>query len=129
MRNSLISSAAIALVVLAFAGSVDTIGSHYTETQEAVSSLNSSSRKEKSAENNLTWYQRLQGNVKGALDAVDMERQVTAMQQAVQNLSEHIINLVVVFILQTVLFPLLFLWLAMKAAQAVFHLRWTNIRN
>jgi len=58
-----------------------------------------------------------------------MEKQVAAMQQAVENLSEHIINLVVVFILQTILFPLLFLWLAMKAARAVFHLRWTKSTN
>ena len=83
----------------------------------------------KPAAGESTWYQRLQGNVKGALDAVDVQKNVAALQQAVQNLSEHIINLVVVFILQTILFPLLFLWLTMKAARRLFYLPWSTKRN
>jgi len=106
-----------------------TSSAYLTETEATLGRLNSSKQVEPATKSESTWYQRLQGNVKGVLDAVDVQKNVAALQQAVQNLSEHIINLVVVFILQTILFPLLFLWLAMKAARGIFHLPWPMAGN
>ena len=106
-----------------------TSSAYLTETRETIGNLNTSTYEVKPEASKSTWYERLQGDVQGALDAMNVEKHVASLQAAVQNLSEHIINLVVVFTLQTILFPLLFLWLALKCARAVFSLRWTIGRD
>lgn len=93
---------------------------YLSKTEKAIGSFDTSKPATTVGTDDSTWYQRLQGSVKGALDAVDVQKNVAALQQAVQDLSEHIINLVVVFVLQTILFPLLFLWLAVKLAKRIF---------
>lgn len=102
-----------------------TSSSYLSETKETIGGLNRQNYEVRPDAGKSTWYERLQGDVKGVLDSMDVEKQVAALQAAVQNLSEHIINLLVVFVLQTILFPVLFLWLAVKAGKAVLHQRWS----
>lgn len=45
-----------------------------------------------------------------ATDAVDIEAYVKQYEQAAADASEQAINLIVIFVLQTIIFPLLFLW-------------------
>jgi hypothetical protein len=49
-----------------------------------------------------------------ARSSVDINERINALKTAAANMSEHTINLIVVFALQTILFPLLFLWLALQ---------------
>jgi NADH:ubiquinone oxidoreductase subunit 3 (subunit A) len=49
------------------------------------------------------WY-------KNTLESIDFEATLEQYQQAAANVSEQLIQLVVIFVLQTVAFPLLFLW-------------------
>lgn len=49
------------------------------------------------------WYQ-------STLDGIDFEATLKEYQQAAANVSEQFIQLIVIFVLQTVLLPLLFLW-------------------
>ncbi|KPK38231.1 MAG: hypothetical protein AMJ69_08960 [Gammaproteobacteria bacterium SG8_47] len=53
------------------------------------------------------WYQ-------SASRQFDVSGRIEQYEAAVAQTSEHVIDLIVVFVLQTVLFPLLFLWLAIK---------------
>ncbi|MDH3977889.1 MAG: hypothetical protein OEU86_05185 [Gammaproteobacteria bacterium] len=47
----------------------------------------------------------------GSLDAINPKEQIDRLQSRVSNAVEHIINLIVIFMLQTVLLPIGFLWL------------------
>lgn len=55
--------------------------------------------------------------MQSASDAVDVSGQFDKLKQKVADLSEHIFNIIVVFILQTIIFPLLLLWLMYRLAQ------------
>lgn len=102
-----------------------TSSAYLAKTQETIGGLNTANPEGQAAPGKSNWYERLQGDVKGMLNAMDVEKHVASLQAAVQNLSEHIINLLVVFVLQTVLFPLLFLWLVLQAARTFLRLGWT----
>jgi hypothetical protein len=58
-----------------------------------------------------------------ASDAVDVETNIEAFKKAAANVSEHAINLIVVFAIQTLLFPLLFLWLLGQFVKRLLVLR------
>lgn len=49
-----------------------------------------------------------------ASDAVDINTRLDRMKQAASNMSERILDLMVVFLVQSLLFPLLFIWLAYR---------------
>ncbi|MFO7602885.1 MAG: hypothetical protein R6X06_03610 [Gammaproteobacteria bacterium] len=98
---------------------------YLSETQETIGGLNPPTAKLEE-EGKRSWYERLQDDVKGMLSAMDVSKHVASLQAAVHHVSEHIINLIVVFVLQTVLLPLLFLWLSLKSGRAIFQLRWSG---
>ena len=97
--------------------------SQLVETREKIGQLNEEARAADKEARDLSWYESLSRNIQSTLDSINIDKHVAALQNAVQNLTEHTVNLIVVFTLQTILFPLLFLWLAMKAIKAVFTLK------
>lgn len=59
-------------------------------------------------------------SVKGALANVDVKSRLTEFQEAVDKATDHIIDLMVVFLMQTVIVPLVLLWGLMKVAGGLF---------
>lgn len=51
---------------------------------------------------------------RAAADRVNIEARMAALKQAAENISEYTINLIVIFVTQTLLLPLLFLWLFLQ---------------
>ena len=51
---------------------------------------------------------------RSAAETVNIDARISAFKQAAENIGEHTINLIVVFITQTLLLPLLFLWLFLQ---------------
>jgi len=47
----------------------------------------------------------------------DFEKKIEALKQTVANISQQVINMIVVFVVQSIIFPLLFLWLAYRASK------------
>lgn len=54
-----------------------------------------------------------------SLDALDVEARMEALGERVSKATEHIINLIVIFVLQTVIMPLLVLWLLVEGLKAI----------
>jgi len=52
---------------------------------------------------------------------LDFQTQINSLKQAAADVSEQIINMIVVFVVQTIIFPLLFLWLLLKSAKWVMR--------
>lgn len=61
--------------------------------------------------------------IDGARRTLDLEQKVEAVKQKTARLIEHLIQLSVVFILQTGILPLLFLWLLLNLFRFVLRLR------
>lgn len=61
------------------------------------------------------WYDR-------TTQGLDVEGRITVYKDRLARASEHIIQLIVVFMLQTVVFPLLFLWLGLRLLRVITRL-------
>lgn len=58
-----------------------------------------------------------------AAAAMNVEQRLESLKQAAAEVSEHTVNLIVVFALQTILLPLLFLWLALQLVRGAARAR------
>ena len=58
---------------------------------------------------------------RSAADSVNMEARIEAFRRAAENISEHTINLIVIFVIQNLLIPLFYLWLLMQTAKWCIH--------
>lgn len=85
-----------------------------------ISDLNRQTAPPAAAESS-SWLDSAKRAYATAADAMNVERRIEAFKLAVADVSEHAINLMVVFVLQTILFPLLFLWLMVQALKAVIR--------
>lgn len=65
-------------------------------------------------EQELSFVEKVQNMYESATNAVDFQRQLDDLKQTAAQLSEDALNMIVVFVVQTILFPLLFLWLSIK---------------
>ncbi len=59
--------------------------------------------------------------MQSASSMLDIERQLAALKQTASEVSEYALNMIVVFVLQTLVFPLLFLWLAYRLLAAIIQ--------
>ncbi|WP_275099648.1 hypothetical protein [Sedimenticola hydrogenitrophicus] len=64
-----------------------------------------------------------------ATRAVDIEARMAAFNRAATNISENAINMIVVFLMQTVLFPLFSLWLLWQLLKRVLRARLEWLRS
>ncbi|MDH5327536.1 MAG: hypothetical protein OEZ68_16540 [Gammaproteobacteria bacterium] len=77
------------------------------QTKEAISSLNANFQNFPEPQGMLD---RAKGWFDSAMNLMDLDRRLEAYKQAATDASRHAINLTVVFLIQTVIFPILFLW-------------------
>lgn len=47
----------------------------------------------------------------------DISKQIDSLKESAENISQQVINMIVVFIVQTIIFPLFFLWLILKSGR------------
>jgi hypothetical protein len=73
-----------------------------------------------------SWYDVMSSNIDSVIDSIDVDRYYRQLKEEADNLTSHIIDLIVVFTMQTILFPLLFIWLAMKLIRANFSFRFVS---
>ncbi|MCW9014314.1 MAG: hypothetical protein OQL06_11070 [Gammaproteobacteria bacterium] len=58
-----------------------------------------------------------------ASDSVDVQSKLDALKQTAADTSEYVLDMIVVFLLQTIIFPLLFLWLAIKLIKSIITIK------
>ena len=74
----------------------------------------------------ISWLEMMSNSIDSAIDSIDVDKHVEQLKVEAENLTNHIINLIVVFTMQTILFPLIFIWLSMKLIKASFSFRFVN---
>lgn len=73
-----------------------------------------------------SWYDIMSSSIDSVIDSIDVEKYYQQLIAEADNLTNHIIDLIVVFTMQTILFPLIFIWLSMKMIRANFSFRFFN---
>jgi hypothetical protein len=74
----------------------------------------------------MSWVELLNNNINAAIDSMDIDKQLQRLKAEADTLTSHIIDLIVVFTMQTILFPLIFIWLALKLVKANFSFRFVG---
>jgi hypothetical protein len=92
-------------------------------TTDKIDELNQQNRELEHNSHNQTWIQALSENIDAAIDSLNINKRIAKLEQSASDVTEHTINLIVVFTLQTILFPILFLWLALKLVRAALGFR------
>jgi hypothetical protein len=81
-------------------------------TREEIEELSEQEAPPTAAERSM--LERFGDSVRSSLKSLDVEGRLDRLQTSVANASEHIVNLIVLFVLQTILLPLAFVWLIME---------------
>lgn len=68
------------------------------------------------------FIERAKQMMQNASAALDVDKQLDKLKQAASEASEDALNMIVVFVLQTLLFPLFFLWLSYRFIVGLFRL-------
>lgn len=68
---------------------------------------------------NQSFMERLGSMLDDSLGSMNVKERLAAFRDRMSNASEHIINLIVIFVMQTILLPLFFVWLLVEALKFV----------
>ena len=66
-----------------------------------------------------SWFERMRERIGDSIDALNVEARMNALQQRASGVTRHVVNLIVIFLLQTIALPLAFLWLVAEGVKAV----------
>ncbi|MBX2886243.1 MAG: hypothetical protein KTR32_40180 [Granulosicoccus sp.] len=83
------------------------------QAQQAIGSINEEVRSQRQQQEPTTLIERAKTFYENALDKVDIDRRLDQYRVAAESISENTITLVVVFLMQTVVFPLIFLFVVL----------------
>ncbi len=67
-----------------------------------------------------SFIEKIQQQYQSTVNALDVDKRLEELKQTVAEVSESALNMIVVFVMQTLIFPLLFLWLTVKLIKSVF---------
>lgn len=86
-----------------------------------INEVNRGAEQELPTEGDVSLVERAKRFYQSAVNAVDMTSYLRMYEQAAADVSEQMINLIVVFLMQTVVLPLLFLWALLRGIRWVWH--------
>jgi hypothetical protein len=95
-------------------------------TRTEIEELNEEAASAETPAEDQSVIERLGVMLDNSLDAMNVGERLNSLRDRVSNASEHIINLIVIFVLQTIILPLVFVWifvelLKMIAARTTFR--------
>ncbi|MEJ2256243.1 MAG: hypothetical protein P8X98_04450 [Woeseiaceae bacterium] len=66
-----------------------------------------------------SFMDRLSDTMRNTLNAMDVEGRLDRLRDSVSNASENIVNLIVLFVLQTIVLPMVFVWLILELVKGM----------
>ena len=91
------------------------------QTTDDIARVNSQTEAQRPVTGEDSLLARARRLYENATASMDIQAYIARYKAAATNASEHAINLIVIFILQTVLIPLLFLWLLVRLVKRLSH--------
>lgn len=96
------------------------------QSNTAIANMSKDSQPISDETQEMSWFELLNNNINSAIDSIDIDKQLERLKIEADNLTNHIIDLIVVFTMQTILFPLIFIWFAMKLIKVNFNFRFAE---
>ena len=92
-------------------------------SSQSITSISQDGQQVNDEVKDVPWYDLFSSRIEAAIDAVDIDNRVDQLKQEADRLTNHIIDLIVVFVMQTIILPLVFIWLSMRLIKAMFGFR------
>jgi len=89
------------------------------QSARRIGRINESTRRQLEQEGSPGLLDRAQQAYDSMIGSLDIEARAAELRATVARISEHTIDLIVVFVLQTILLPLLFLWLLVRLVKGL----------
>lgn len=89
------------------------------QTTERIGRINRDTQEQISQDEKPGLLERARRAYDSAAASLDVDSRVQALSEAAARVSEHTVDLIVVFVIQTVLLPLLFLWLLVRLVKGL----------
>ena len=99
---------------------------HLEQSNETISFLSEENKDVRKEATDIPWYEALSNDFNAAIDSFDVDKRVEQLKAEADNLTNHLINLIVVFTMQNIFLPLVFIWISLKLIQANFTFRFFN---
>jgi len=90
-------------------------------TSTQIKLINDSSRKAVKQNKDDGLFGKVEQWLDETRQSLDVETQMNSLKQAAADVSQQVINMIVVFVVQTIIFPLLFLWVFLKTAKVIIN--------
>ncbi len=94
---------------------------HLENASTQINKVNESSRSEIREKSDDGLFATVEQWLDQTRQSLDVEGQMNSLKQAVADVSQQVINMIVVFVMQTIIFPLLFLWLLVIAVKSIMR--------
>ncbi len=99
------------------------------QTAEEIGKINESAERAIPALPDETWMGKVKRFYENATTRMDVTSYIDRYKAAAADASEHAINLIVIFVIQTILFPLFFLWVMGHSFRRLISFKWLEQGN
>ncbi|WP_223670591.1 hypothetical protein [Kangiella shandongensis] len=91
--------------------------------EQTENNIRQNTPEEQQLEEELSALEKTKRWFNDAASQLDVKKQIAAYQEAAEQASQSVIELITIFVVQTILFPLFFLWLMVKIAKSTIKKR------
>ncbi len=92
---------------------------HLEQTTETISNIQQSTAVEPDADVDVSVFEKARHLLASAKQSADFDARIAQYKEVAASAITHTINMIVIFVLQTILFPLFFLWLLVRLARTM----------
>jgi hypothetical protein len=100
---------------------------HLEQTTDRITQINKVEEQQASIKKNKSILDSVKHIYSSTAAAMDIDARIEQYKQAASDATKHAINLIVVFIFQTILFPLLFLLVVYQFLKQLIRLKWMGL--
>lgn len=96
------------------------------KTKQELEDLQSQNKIILNSKKSESFIDELTSKYKDALDALNISKQLKSLEDSIEVASKNIITLITIFVIQSIVMPMLFLWIFILSLKQIFHFRFSN---
>ncbi len=97
------------------------------KTKAELEGINTQSKNITQTQQNSGFFSQMSTQYSGLSQSFNISKQLDALQNSIEEASRNIITLITIFVVQSVVLPLLYLWFLVISAKAIFRARYKKL--
>jgi hypothetical protein len=95
-------------------------------TQNKLEDLETKNRVVIQSQKEVGFFDGMSNKYEKVIDNLNISKQLSALEQSIEEASSKIVELITIFIVQSVIFPLLYLWLMLVSVKLIFRMEFNK---